>query len=169
MSRVEVVWEDGEVRHFRRCSGRAMMSRDWDRKVDSGDNDRRKVNWPTKPTLEWGHARRDPRITALATSYGRNTACYRDPLAYVAALDLTKRLIGQSVVSHPKIRGGRPVVAGTRILVSQVLRELADNERISDIADDFDLDVKTLESLLEALSLILNQAPRGGCDEKWSR
>jgi uncharacterized protein (DUF433 family) len=50
-------------------------------------------------------------------------------------------------------RGGRPVVKGTRFPVSQVLEELRDDLKLSDIAKDYGLDLEALKSILRYLSI----------------
>ena len=49
-------------------------------------------------------------------------------------------------------RGGRPVVKGTRFPVSQLLAELADDLKLSDIAESYDLDLEALKDILRYLS-----------------
>ncbi|HVW01338.1 MAG TPA: DUF433 domain-containing protein [Planctomycetaceae bacterium] len=56
-------------------------------------------------------------------------------------------------------RGGRPVLKGTRVKISQILAELADENTPSDIADNLDLDRELLVGFLHALALTLNAQP----------
>ena len=46
------------------------------------------------------------------------------------------------------IRGGLPCLRNTRISVSQILCELSSGESIKDIADDMDLNINELETLM---------------------
>jgi uncharacterized protein (DUF433 family) len=65
----------------------------------------------------------------------------------------------KTMISDPGILGGLPVVKGTRFPVSQVLAELADDYKLSEIADSFDLDVEILRELLSGLSLQYEAKP----------
>jgi uncharacterized protein (DUF433 family) len=58
----------------------------------------------------------------------------------------------------PAIRGGIPVVKGTRFTVAQVLAELAEGRSIAELADDFDLDVDCLKNLLHSFAICLDRA-----------
>jgi uncharacterized protein (DUF433 family) len=50
-------------------------------------------------------------------------------------------------------RGGRPVVKGTRFLVSDLLAELADDRKLSEIAESFDIKLSKLRNVLQYLSI----------------
>lgn len=65
--------------------------------------------------------------------------------------------LGESVEVNPAIRGGIPVVRGTRFPVARVLAELADGLSLSQIADDFDLDISTLRQVVESFSILLDR------------
>jgi len=56
------------------------------------------------------------------------------------------------VTSDPQIRGGEPVIAGTRFPVAQLLAELAEGRPLWDIADDYDLDLGTAKAVLRELA-----------------
>jgi uncharacterized protein (DUF433 family) len=66
-------------------------------------------------------------------------------------------ILHDSVETDPEIRGGVPVIKGTRIPVSQILAEVAEDEKISAIADDFNLDVNTLMKLFEGMAIHLDR------------
>lgn len=78
-------------------------------------------------------------------------------------LDLAKRLayaiklIGDSVEIDPDVRGGLPVVRGSRITVSRIFAEIADNQRLSDIADNLDIDRETLRKIVDGISIHLDR------------
>jgi uncharacterized protein (DUF433 family) len=55
------------------------------------------------------------------------------------------------------IRGGIPVVKGTRFTVAQVLAELAEGRSIVEVADDFDLDLACLKNLLHSFAICLDR------------
>ena len=54
-------------------------------------------------------------------------------------------------------RGGTPVLKGTRFTLSQVLAEIADDRRLTEIADSFDLELRFLEGFLRGLSICLDR------------
>jgi len=62
----------------------------------------------------------------------------------------------ECVEIDPKIRGGVPVLKGTRFTVSETLAELAESDAIDDVADNFDLEQSKIKDLLNGLSLLLN-------------
>jgi uncharacterized protein (DUF433 family) len=49
-------------------------------------------------------------------------------------------------------RSGRPVIKGTRFLVSNLLAELAEGRNLSEIAESFDLDLNKLKDTLNYLA-----------------
>ncbi len=61
------------------------------------------------------------------------------------------------VAVSPDVRGGVPVLRGTRMPLSRVFAELADGFSIVEIAADFELDPSQLETLLGSLSMFLDQ------------
>jgi len=56
---------------------------------------------------------------------------------------------------NPKRHGGVPVLRGTRFTAAQILAELAENESVSTIADNYDLEPQHINEMLNGLSLIL--------------
>lgn len=68
--------------------------------------------------------------------------------------DILEELISNlSIEIDPDICGGVPVIRGTRVPVYQVLVELSDDQRLSNIAEDLDLDIKNIRSLIKTLSV----------------
>jgi len=67
------------------------------------------------------------------------------------------KLLMDVVDTHPEVRLGRPTLKGTRFLVSQVFSELAADMRISDISEEYGVDVEALKGLLLALSEIYDE------------
>jgi uncharacterized protein (DUF433 family) len=57
----------------------------------------------------------------------------------------------------PSRRGGVPVLKGTRVTVAETLAEVAESRGVQDVAENFDLDAEQLKSILNGLSLLLNQ------------
>lgn len=58
---------------------------------------------------------------------------------------------------NPQVRGGVPVLRGTRFTVSEAMAELADSRGVSEVAENFDLNEELIRELLSGLSLLLNQ------------
>jgi uncharacterized protein (DUF433 family) len=66
-------------------------------------------------------------------------------------------ILRNSVDIDPEIRGGVPVLKNTRIPISQIIAEVADDSKISDIADDFNLDINILANLFEGIAIHLDR------------
>lgn len=67
-------------------------------------------------------------------------------------LDFAMTTLNELVEIDPDIRGGIPVVRGTRIPVARILAEIAADSRLSEIADDFGIDCDTLKKLLDGIA-----------------
>jgi uncharacterized protein (DUF433 family) len=61
-------------------------------------------------------------------------------------LAVAMRLLNGAVEIDPEVRSGIPVVRGTRIAVSRILAEIADDYRLSEIADNLDIDNDMLKN-----------------------
>jgi uncharacterized protein (DUF433 family) len=57
----------------------------------------------------------------------------------------------------PGIRGGVPVLAGTRFPVPQVLAEIAGGSSVTEVAEDFDLDEDLIVRFLEGMAALLDR------------
>ena len=53
--------------------------------------------------------------------------------------------------------GGRPVLAGTRFTLSQLVAQIAWGVSPQQVADDFDLDPETVTAALNSLALFLDR------------
>lgn len=62
------------------------------------------------------------------------------------------------IIADAAVRSGRPVLRGTRFLVSQVLAELADGESIATISEQYDLDECLIVEALRDLAVTLDGA-----------
>lgn len=62
-------------------------------------------------------------------------------------------MLQECVSVDSKIRGGIPVLAGTRMTIAQLLAEVADGRSLSDISDSFDLDFEHLQKLFEGMAI----------------
>jgi uncharacterized protein (DUF433 family) len=89
-------------------------------------------------------------------SYPKSIAYARDEWIAVR-LHFAAMILRDSVEIDPAIRGGVPVLKGTRIPVSQILAEIAEDFSISEIADDFNLDFDILVNLFEGMSIHLDR------------
>ncbi len=65
--------------------------------------------------------------------------------------------LSESVEMQNEIRGGVPVLKGSRLPVARILAELGDDATITEIADDYDLDVKQLKDFIEGLAILLDR------------
>lgn len=72
-------------------------------------------------------------------------------------LSIAVKLLDDSVEIDRDVRGGVPVVRGTRISVARILAEVADDHRLSEVADSLDIDVKVLTKIIEGLSIHLDR------------
>jgi uncharacterized protein (DUF433 family) len=57
----------------------------------------------------------------------------------------------------PKKLGGVPTLKGVRFSVGQVLSQLADGDSIGDLAENFDLDIHDVATLLHALAAYIDR------------
>ncbi len=65
------------------------------------------------------------------------------------------RVLHDVVQIDPRRAGGVPVLMGTRFTVAQTLAELAQTGGVQEVADNYDLDPRTIREMLTGLSLIL--------------
>ncbi len=63
------------------------------------------------------------------------------------------------IISDPKIRGGVPVIKGTRFPVSRLLEELADDRTIDDVCMYFNLDQVITQQALVEIANVWNKIP----------
>jgi uncharacterized protein (DUF433 family) len=63
----------------------------------------------------------------------------------------------ETIEVDPQMRTGKPVIRGTRLTVAQILAELAEGATLSEIAEDFDVDLEPLRKALEAMALYLDE------------
>jgi len=53
---------------------------------------------------------------------------------------------------------GVPVLKGTRFPISQIISELSDDQKISEVANNYDLDFEKIVEFLKGLSIILDRS-----------
>lgn len=66
-------------------------------------------------------------------------------------------LLRESVTVDPEVRGGVPVLKDTRFPLSRILAELAAGASITQLAEDYEIDEKTIRSFLEGLAIHLDR------------
>jgi uncharacterized protein (DUF433 family) len=64
-----------------------------------------------------------------------------------------KTMLHDAVDVDPSLRDGVLVLRGTRFPVSRLLAEIADDNPVSEVAEDFDLDINLLRKLLQAMAV----------------
>jgi uncharacterized protein (DUF433 family) len=68
-------------------------------------------------------------------------------------------ILSKSIDIDPEIRGGVPVLRGTRFTVAQALAELAELSGVTEFSEEFDIDPQVVKDMLDGLALVL-QRPR---------
>lgn len=72
-------------------------------------------------------------------------------------LEMARSEVSAVVVRDPAIRHGAMVLKGTRFPVARVFAELSEDYKLSDIADNYDLDLEKLSRLFMALAVYLDE------------
>ncbi|MDM8549965.1 DUF433 domain-containing protein [Desulfobacterales bacterium HSG2] len=83
-----------------------------------------------------------------------------DSPGYLLAERLTYALkkMSDSVEINSEIRGGIPVLKGSRMPVSRIIAELGENATISEIAEDYELDVRQVRNFIDGLAVLLDRS-----------
>jgi uncharacterized protein (DUF433 family) len=71
-----------------------------------------------------------------------------------------QRDITPGVISDPEILGGRPVLRGRRIAVSQLVDQIAGGMTLNEIQDDYQLSDEEIQSLLKYIATLVHQDER---------
>jgi uncharacterized protein (DUF433 family) len=71
---------------------------------------------------------------------------------------VAKSMVRECIAIDPKIRGGVPVLRGTRISVSQIFAELSGADCVVELADEYDIDPSLIRKLLEGMAIQLDQS-----------
>jgi uncharacterized protein (DUF433 family) len=66
-------------------------------------------------------------------------------------------VLQESVARDAKTRRGTLVIRGTRFPVARVFAEISDDRRLSEIAEDFDLDINMLRQLVEGMAIVFER------------
>ncbi len=75
----------------------------------------------------------------------------------VSRLDTARTAFFEVVEVNPLVRGGVPVIRGTRIPLATVVACVSSDMKLSDIAEDFDLDMDTLRKVFESLATVFDR------------
>jgi len=121
---------------------------------------------------EWNEIKGQSQNYALMKDYGISVEKIGDEFSFqfvgaeliddekwlALRLLVSATLLHESVVVDPDIRGGVPVLRGTRISLSQILIEISDGETVGGFADEYDIDDKMIKHFLEGLSIHLDRS-----------
>jgi len=132
----------------------------------------------SRPTrvLDGEERQRIERQRALTESRSHKTKGRSSPQDWVAHLNLRRTVVlrgegwlaervryalaamRDSTEIDPEVRGGVPVLKGTRMPISRILGEIADDCTVSEIAENFEQDAKTIRLFLEGIALYLDRS-----------
>jgi uncharacterized protein (DUF433 family) len=72
-------------------------------------------------------------------------------------LRIAAMMLRDSVTIDTQVRGGVPVLRGTRVPIAQILAEVADDAKVSEIAENLDIDPDLIVAILEGLAIHLDR------------
>ncbi len=120
----------------------------------SGQGKLRGTGVSTKRLFDWGGWKVAPGYAIHAMGGGGDVGIGEWLAERTAYASLVLR---ECVEVDPKRRGGIPVLKGTRFTLAQLLAELAEGRSLPRIAEDFELDLQTLEQFMRGLSICLDR------------
>ena len=103
---------------------------------------RNQISVPSRkepPELYWGHAVSHKQMHRWLWMSDR--------------MNFARTLYAGCVSADPKIRSGVPVVLGTRVPVSMILANVADDMKLSEIADDLNIDFDKLRAFIHCIAI----------------
>jgi uncharacterized protein (DUF433 family) len=71
-------------------------------------------------------------------------------------ITLAAQLYWENVDVDKEVRGGIPVVKNSRISVGQIFAGLATDQRLSEVADEWDLDPSVLIGIVDAVAIFFD-------------
>ena len=77
---------------------------------------------------------------------------------FLKRLEYGLKELSNVVEIHNGIRGGMPVLKGTRIPIATILAELGEDTTITEIAEDYDINAKEIKVLIEGLAILLERS-----------
>jgi uncharacterized protein (DUF433 family) len=112
---------------------------------------------------EWTSLSQWGRINSFQTTsfewrfaQGPKRAAY-DVLAVFGRLEQATYLALEHIDVDSMIRGGVPVLRGTRFTIAQVLAEVADGSSVADLTTDYDLERSRIVGALRSLAAALDR------------
>lgn len=66
--------------------------------------------------------------------------------------------LSDTVEVNDEIRGGIPVLKDSRIPIAKILAELGEDTTITEIAEDYELNVKQVKKVIESLAILLDRS-----------
>jgi len=72
-------------------------------------------------------------------------------------LNHVKSIYGDCVEADPMVRGGVPVIRGTRVPVSLLFANIASDMTVTEVADDLDLDVGKVRAIVKCIAIAFDR------------
>jgi uncharacterized protein (DUF433 family) len=73
-------------------------------------------------------------------------------------LEYGLRELSDVIEIHHEIRGGVPVIKGSRIPIAKILAELGEDMTLSEIADDYNLNIQQVRMFIQGLAILLDRS-----------
>lgn len=73
-------------------------------------------------------------------------------------LEYGLRELSDVVEIHHEIRGGVPVLKGSRIPVAKILAEFGEDMTITEIAEDYNINIQQVRVFIEGLAILLDRS-----------
>jgi len=73
-------------------------------------------------------------------------------------LEYGLRELSDVVEIHHEIRGGVPVLKGSRIPVAKIFAELGEDMTLTEIAEDYNINIQQLKVFIEGLAILLDRS-----------
>jgi uncharacterized protein (DUF433 family) len=73
-------------------------------------------------------------------------------------LEYGLRELSDVVEIHNEIRGGVPVLKGSRIPVAKILAELGEDMTLTEIAEDYNVNIQQVKVFIEGLAILLDRS-----------
>ena len=73
-------------------------------------------------------------------------------------LEYGLRELSDVVEIHHDIRGGVPVLKGSRIPVAKILAELGEDMTLTEIAEDYNINIQQVRVFIEGLAILLDRS-----------
>ena len=106
----------------------------------------------------------EPMATIRGFDWARDIVSLKAPLdttstdAYIQCQIHGLRSLHETVEISSDLRGGIPVLKGTRFTISQLVAELSDTSGPAEIAENFDLDEEQIKTFLDGLAMLMHKS-----------